>query len=115
MSETLLMTCERNPRWAAEEIARLRAEEADWSRAFERHATKLRAETDKRITAAVAAERVKADRMRKWILAHHDPSRIHDHACGHCMPGGDLVIDGFSCVPHLAITAAIRSTPEDKT
>jgi ribosomal protein S27AE len=38
------------------------------------------------------------------LLRHidHEDVRVNDHACARCVPGGEMVIDGFVCDQHQA-------------
>lgn len=67
------------------------------------------------ITHALAASGftiVPADRLAeayRWIAQEHPviaeewERPIYDNACGECLPdGGNLVVEGFQCVPHRA-------------
>lgn len=49
---------------------------------------------------AVCPEHPLADAYR-WIVQHPTLGAI-DHACAECVPGGDMVVAGFRCVPHRA-------------
>ena len=50
-----------------------------------------------------------------FIVRHFPPEKHCDHACAECVPGGEIVREGFQCVPHKAL-AMVRGSavPEGK-
>lgn len=44
------------------------------------------------------------ERMAKWI-SKNKPA-LPDHACAQCVPGGDIVVEDFECVYHMALKIA---------
>ena len=53
-------------------------------------------------------EREELAEAEKWILQHPAP-HSPDHACRHCVPHSDILVDGFVCAYH---RAAIRARSE---
>ena len=70
---------------------------------------------NRHITLREAADLI--DRLReelaaaeKWMLKHPAP-QSPDHACRHCVPHSDILVDGFVCAYH---RAANRARNEEK-
>jgi len=60
--------------------------------------------------AELARVQKQLDDAHRWVLrrwAHQAPGV--DRACAHCVPGGDVVVRGFVCVPHRAL---LDGTPD---
>lgn len=61
------------------------------------------------------AERLKLAKHVARAASVH-PERVHDHACAECIPDGEIIISGFRCAVHLALSVvASPNDPEGKT
>lgn len=60
--------------------------------------------------AKLAEAEAARDRAYRFVRQH--PS-LPDHACARCVPDGEIVIDGFVCVQHLAADAANERAGDD--
>ena len=49
----------------------------------------------------IAALKKEVRRLATWIVQH--PPELPDHACGECVPNGDMVKPKFVCTYHNAV------------
>jgi hypothetical protein len=49
----------------------------------------------------LATSECAASKMAQWIV-DHTPRDFCDHACEECIPGGEVVVEGFRCAVHEA-------------
>lgn len=65
----------------------------------------------RKASIALAAKQVEIDRLRGelaaadwWIIQRGRD--LPDHACNECVTGGDIVVPGWQCVYHAALSRA---------
>lgn len=47
-----------------------------------------------------------------FIAKHMPPEKHCDHACAECVPGGEIVREGFQCIPHKALAMVRGATQQ---